>query len=499
LAKKEGLEIVAILEESMSAKQPGRPVFQELLDRLESGEADGIITWKLNRLSRNPIDNGKLSWLLQQRIIKHIRAYDRSYYPEDNQLILTLELGQANQEILDLSVGVKRGLRKKARMGHYPCYATNGYIHDPLVPKGKKYIIPDPNNFSLIQEAFELILSGKATAPEALRIATEEWGLRSRRGFKIQKSTWYRMLHDPFYAGYFEYPKGSGDWYDGVHEKMITREEYKALQTILSRPYKIRPKTRLFSYTGKIICGECGGMVTAEIKFKKLKDGTTKSYIYYHCTKRKNPNCSQKSITEEVLEEQLIEILEKIELPKGIGSWVIEQIEQLNTSYEEERNEWVHILESQIEEVNGKVSQLTDLVLSGTITEEELKAKRSELLEQRNRLEHTLQNKQAEPTVNMVRTKSLIGLAENITSRIRSGSVIEKKHLITQLCSNLTLFNKKLSVEVEKPFSIAEELAKEVATIKERLEPQKDRSESDLIAQSLSNSDAWLPRLDSNQ
>ena len=44
-AAKEKLEIVASLSEAKTAKEPGRTVFGEMLDRIEKGEAQGILAW----------------------------------------------------------------------------------------------------------------------------------------------------------------------------------------------------------------------------------------------------------------------------------------------------------------------------------------------------------------------------------------------------------------------------------------------------------------------
>src|ERR1700690_2305992 len=62
LAEKLNLPIVEILNESMSAKAPGRPVFNEMMQRLYRGEATGIICWKLDRLARNSVDGGAARW-----------------------------------------------------------------------------------------------------------------------------------------------------------------------------------------------------------------------------------------------------------------------------------------------------------------------------------------------------------------------------------------------------------------------------------------------------
>lgn len=108
-AQEEGIEIIKIYTEEKSAKTPYvRKAFQEMCEQISKGNIDGILCWKLDRISRNPIDTGAIQYMLQKGMIKRIITSDRVYHPEDSGLLFSVETGMANQYILDLSKNVKR-------------------------------------------------------------------------------------------------------------------------------------------------------------------------------------------------------------------------------------------------------------------------------------------------------------------------------------------------------------------------------------------------------
>src|SRR5487761_2251435 len=256
IAKKLNLPIAEILTESKSAKDPGRPVFNQMMQRLYRGEAAGIICWKLDRLARNPVDGGSIIWAIKQHGIK-VMTPAQSYAREDDNIILMyIEFGMAQKYVDDLSKNVKRGMKTKTENGWLPGKALPGYLNHTDKLTGQNTLVRDPERFPLIRRMWDLMLTGQYTPPRIIEIADKEWGLRTRTtrrtgGKPFVRSSIYKIFTKPFYYGWFEFPKGSGQWYEGKHEPMITESEYDRVQTLLGRNGNPRPQSNLeFAFTG---------------------------------------------------------------------------------------------------------------------------------------------------------------------------------------------------------------------------------------------------------
>ena len=99
--------------ESKSAKLPGRPIFNEMMERIKQGEANHVIVWHINRLARNLKDGGDIMWLVEQnklKIITPTRVYD-----SEEIVNFTHEFGQSAKFSHDLSRDVTRGLYNKVK------------------------------------------------------------------------------------------------------------------------------------------------------------------------------------------------------------------------------------------------------------------------------------------------------------------------------------------------------------------------------------------------
>ena len=150
------MAIVGTFTESKSAKEPGREIFNEMLRRIEHGEANAILTWKLDRLARNFDEGGKIIGLLQRGVIQEIRTFEKTYLPNDNVLTIAVEFGMANQYVRDLSVNIQRGIREKIRRGIFSGKAPLGYYNEPRL----RTIEPHPKNFGKVKKILKRFATG---------------------------------------------------------------------------------------------------------------------------------------------------------------------------------------------------------------------------------------------------------------------------------------------------------------------------------------------------
>jgi site-specific DNA recombinase len=438
--------IIGAYEESMSAKAPGRPIFNEMLTAIERGKADGIIAWHPDRLARNSVDGGRLIYLLDQGALKDMKfanfAFENS---SQGKLMLSVMFGFSKYYVDNLSENIRRGNRTKLEMGWRPNSAPAGYRNDPAT----KTIVRDPEAFPIIKRLFNRALTGSYSISALNRMLRDEWGYRTRRkrrsgGGPLSLSAVYNLLANPFYAGYIRW---KGELYPGKHPPMISWEDFNSLQTILKPKGREKPQRYTFAYTGLIRCGVCGRMVTAENKVNRFGS----RYVYYHCSRTNTqPKCQQPSVEVSNLERQIQEILNTITLDDAVFVRARAKAREMMTENLTSRPERITQLDHAIALAESKRATLTEMRISNLIDDAEFVVRRDAI-----QIEIINLQKQRENLANPINSIEPLGNVNLACNRLLSwhaaGNWHVRRQILKTIGSNPVLIDKKLRIDLVFP------------------------------------------------
>jgi site-specific DNA recombinase len=484
IKKREGLKVVKIYEEERSAHTMGRPVFAEMMKALENGEANAILVWHPNRLTRNIGDAGIIITMMDVGVIREVRTTSKTYAGDSStdKFVILLEFGISKKDSDDKSDVVKRGLKTKCEKGSMPGVAPIGYLNTPEVIGGSRYIKIDPERFEIIKQIWNMMATGEHSVAELWKYLNNDLGFKTRK-FKREGnksmclSRLYKMFRDPFYYGVFEYPRGSGNFYKGSHEKMISEETFNLVQKILNNNLKTRAKTLVFDYTGTMRCGGCHAQITAEYKVKRQKNGNVHNYTYYRCTRRKDPNCKEPSIRLDSLDKEIMNQVGRITVPIEFEGWAVKYLKVLYRQELETVDLLVAKNNNKRAEIDREMDRLLTVYMSpenedrSIIKHEEFVRRKKDLSTKLDFLEDGVANIEGRLQGGLLKSRKDFNFATYALEWLKKGTPAERKGVLSGLGSDLYLTNRNLGISLKKPFQILSDSHDGIIEETPRLEP----------------------------
>ena len=370
-ARSERLTIVGEYTEAQTASKPGRPQFNEMLSRIEAGDADAILSWEPNRLARNSVDGGRIIYLLDTGSLQHLKFANYHFTNDSHgKFALYMAFAQSKYYSDNLRENIRRGLKHKLERGIYPNWAKRGYMNHPKT----REIVPDPKSFHLIPQMFELYAAGSYGLQE-LGQHVFEHGLTGNSGQPLSASQVQRMLKDPFYYGAFDF---AGERYQGIHQPAVSKELWDRAQAMMCNRGKVKPKRgkHPFAFRGLMQCAECGHAITAEMQ---------KGHTYYHCSKRSmKVKCTQPFAREELISEQLAGAMNQLaEVPNVWIERMLAEVEKMESSKSGRDTVALTELDKEFKEIQTRLSRLADLYIGADIDRAEYNARKSELIDRK--------------------------------------------------------------------------------------------------------------------
>jgi site-specific DNA recombinase len=451
-AKKESLQITKIITESKTAKIPGREKFALLLQKIEQGQANGIIAWHPDRLARNSIDGGKIIYLLDTGRLKDLK-FPTFWFDNTPQgkFMLSIAFGQSKYYVDNLAENVKRGMRYKVKKGVFPGKAPLGYINEAIL----RTIAIDPKTFKIVKKAFKLFSQGDKSFTDIAKYL-HKFEIEKKNGKPIGVSQVKYMLTNKFYVGIITY---KGEQHKGTHKCFISKQLFDKVQKVVKRRNKPRKTGHNFPFCGLVACGECGASITAEKHSKLIKSTRDKAtYIYYRCTKKIKP-CSQKYIRQLELQKQLRKYIKQCGLHPDwkpyFDKWIKQdyQKEQQTTALELEK------LNISLNKLEVKTKKLLDTYLDELIDPQTYKQKQNELFEKKAKIEEQIAILNNKGLVWLEPMKNFLNLALQARKIARAKNNPDELAAVgRKVGSNYSLKDRRLTATINFPWRMLAEM-----------------------------------------
>ena len=393
-----------------------------------------------DRLARNSVDGGRIIYLVDMGKIKDLKFSTFWFEPTpQGKFMLNIAFGQSKYYIDNLSENIKRGNRQKIRNGVWPKQAPVGYINNRV----EKTIELNTKTAPLVKLAFKLYSEGNVSLTK-LNQKLFKLGLTRKDGSPIKVDTLKGFLQNTFYFGLMKY---SGEYHEGTHTKLITKELFDKVQIVINqKTFKVRKRKHEFPFTGLMTCADCGAMITAEIG---------RGHHYYHCTYKKGA-CSQRRFTrEELLTNQFAEELRKISFPDYWTNLFLKRLEK-EGRWEKQRHKLLVKRELlKLEGVEEKLSKLLDGYLNGIVKQEQYKFKQEELINQKVKIEEGIKKFREGTSVWLEQMKEFILTTNSARKASQGNNPLEIANFAKKASSNITLNDKKVSFGLKKPWDLA--------------------------------------------
>ncbi len=447
-AQRNNLRVVEAFEESQSAYKLGRPIFDKMMKLCDEGIANGILTWKSDRLARNARDGGRVIQALDDKVLQEIRTPYEIFKQEDNRMMLYILFGMSNDFSRQISANVKRGNRQKYARGEFLGRAPVGYLNAKV--GDSRNIVVDPIKAPLVRKTFEEYATGKYSVLQVLKLV-HQWGLTSVTGREFLKSEIYRLLRCPAYYGLYQH---GGEFHKGSYEPLISKSLYDQVQAVLTNKSKPRKQSWIHAYKGLMKCSNCGCAITAETKQKHYKrTNRDASYTYYRCTRRRGL-CDEPAVTEEELEEMIKNNVYRISIDKAVWELGIKLLKAKNKHELESTLDIRTRLELELSSIDKRLSRLLDMRLSEEITQEEYASRKKIFIERKLRLKEKVEDREQSANSWLELAENFFETAYQAREVMESNDIEAKRELVKTVGWNLFLKNKKLQFSFKKPYDV---------------------------------------------
>lgn len=406
-----------------------RPQLQRLLKSLEDIEI--VLVYKLDRLSRSQKD---ILYLVEEKFLaNHI-----DFVSIMESFDTTSAFGKAMIGILAVFAQLERDtIIERTKLGKER-RAKEGYWNGGPAPIGYdlidgKLII---NEFEAIQvrKAFDLYKShGQNKTAQFL----------NEMGYKTKYGSWKgrsisRIVSNPIYIGMIHY---RDEIFQGNHEPIISQEDFKMVQKVISSRSKSRRTKSKYLLGGLIWCGYCGGRLKASFSTTGKKGEKFHYYVCYSVSKTplhmvKDPNCQGSYWKMQELEEIVLSEVLNYQLDKDR---FISEYHRFYNSDQDNRFKEVDILQNKVLDLQKQIDKLMTLFQLDRIPLNIISKRIEELYDQKHALDKKINTYgvNASTKGSKIPLYTLMNIFNNFGSIWEEAAIDEKKQILDALIKKI--------------------------------------------------------------
>lgn len=305
-------------------KKEKRPELLRMIKDCEKHNIDLIMTKSISRFARNTMDCLELvRKLTKLGISVYFESENINTGSMESELMLSILSGLAEGESASIAENNKWSIQRRFQNGTYKI-GCSPYGYDAVDGE----LIVNKQQAEIVRFIFSEVLSGKGVHMIAKDLNTR--GLKGKNGGRWTSSTIRGMIGNEKYIGDAIFQKtysdsqfnryvnrGEREQYliQDHHEAIISREDYDAAQLVMEQRGKEKGVEKQnkkylnrYPFSGKIICGQCGGT------FKRRIHSSGKKYIVWSCNTHitEIEKCSMKYISNSELEHSFVIMMNKL-------------------------------------------------------------------------------------------------------------------------------------------------------------------------------------------
>lgn len=447
-----------INDDGYSGKDLKRPGIQGILEDINKKRSfDGIIFFRLDRLTRNPRD--------LYSMIDMFRDNDVEFISVRENLDSSTAIGRVVIGILGLLSAFERELTGERVKASALARVREGKRVGCRTPIGYK-LIPDGERLDNGKQPHKVVINEKIapnlkilwemtslnkSLPEIGK-ELEKRGVFSPTGKQWRRQTLANVLKNPFYKGYVQY---AGEIHKGSQSPLVTEHLWEKANRILTsrlpgHRFATKPRQYEFLLSGIVTCGKCGShLICCHAGGRQ-----NKKFFYYECTRsRQRMGCDQTRISATAFDSAVIEYFRKASedqeiITKAIGNAIMEsqvKLEKLDNKVKDK--------ETDLNDLKHESEKLLELALSGTVDNggSTYKSKMNELEAKMSGIQDELSKLQAQKRIAQMNAHSGEFLHHNICFCLEHLDKIPEdaqKNLLKALIKNIEVFEDKIALNM---------------------------------------------------